>query len=728
MLRTIRLIALIVPVAVSAVSANAQVYTRKQLTEDFEILRSALHQGQSGVYRHTSEKDLNDRGRRLTSSLKDGMTDVEFYRALAPYVAAIKDAHTLLEPSRTWEDDLELTASFFPFELRFVNSRPYIIRDYTSEGIAEPGSELLSINGVSIDDVVGGMMEAIPADGAITTSKMHALQDPVTFGRLYSLLYGEKAQFAVRYLSRETGEPVQIDVAPCAQYDFETLFKSRYPYDAATKDQQALNPLQLEIDGAVAILTIRTMDVRAHALAGVAYENFLLNAFRDIRRRGPATLIIDIRGVGSGDIEDGKILYSYLSKGPFNYYRFAEATTARPGFLGYSHIAPGDFPRGRFKKNARNTYDEFRNPNLGLQQPGDPVFIGTVYIMVDGGTRSVMAEFASIAHATKRAIFVGEETGGAFYGGSAGITPILTLPNTKLRVHVPLVKHTLAVSGELPGRGVIPAYPVRRTIDDIMTNDDVAMELTRSLVASGFPLLQPPRPMELAFNARDNVRIFGNVWASTLSKSAPIIFLFHQAGGDARGEYEAIVPILVERGYIAFAIDQRSGGNQFGQTNRTVEKIGATVKYSYCDAYRDLEAAIRRADESGFTGKRILWGSSYSASLVIRLAVEHPENVVGVLAFSPASGDAMGNCQPDAYSARLKIPLLVMRPESEMEHGEVARQLEMFEAQGHETYVAEHGVHGSSMMNPQRVGASVALNWMTVMTFLRDVTRDPAVR
>ena len=88
----------------------------------------------------------------------------------------------------------------------------------------------------------------------------------------------------------------------------------------------------------------------------------------------------------------------------------------------------------------------------------------------------------------------------------------------------------------------------------------------------------------------------------------------------------------------------------------------------------------------------------------------------------------MGNCQPDAYSARLKIPLLVMRPESEMEHEEVARQLEMFEAQGHETYVAEHGVHGSSMMNPQRVGASVALNWITVMAFLRDVTRDPTVR
>jgi len=724
MVRSILLVAWALATALTAVPASAQTYTRKQLNEDFGILRSALHQGQHGIYRHTSEKEFNDLGNRIASTFTDGMNEIEFYRALAPYVSAVKDAHTRLDPPRAWDNNLESKAWFFPFELRFVDSRPFLVRDYSTEGIAEPGTELVSINGVSADEVIGGMMEVIAADGNIVTSRMQALQDPVYFGRLYTLLYGPKEKFSVSYLSRETGEPVEIYAAGCTRDDFEEIFPSRYPYEASTRAEQALYPLQLEFDGDIATLTIRTMDVRAHALAGLAYENFLLKAFRDIRSRKVSTLIIDLRGVGDGEIEDGKMLFSYLSEAPFNFCRFAEATTSRPDFLSYTNISNDEFPRGSFKKNARNTYDEFRNPNLGLQQPGDPVFAGTVYAIVDGGTRNTMAEFVSIASTTKRAIFVGEEVGSAYYGGSGGITPVLTLPNTKLRARIPLVKYTLAVSGYSRDRGVLPVYRVKRTIDDVMSNDDVAMELTRSLIASGFPLLKPPRTRELAFNARDNVRLFGNVWASTPSKAAPIIFLFHQAGGDARGEYEAIVPVLVERGYIVFAIDQRSGGSRFGQTNRTVEKIGETVKYSYCDAYADLVAALRQADESGFSGKRILWGSSYSAALVIRLAVEHPRHVVGVLAFSPASGDAMGACQADPYSARLKIPLLVMRPESEMEHARVAEQLEMFEAQGHQTYVAEHGVHGSSMMNPQRVGASVALNWMTVMTFLRDVTRD----
>ena len=82
MVRKIVLIAWVLAATMMAISANAQEYTRKQLNEDFQILRSSLNQGQGGVYRHTSEQNLNDLGSKLASSLVDGMTEIEFYRTL----------------------------------------------------------------------------------------------------------------------------------------------------------------------------------------------------------------------------------------------------------------------------------------------------------------------------------------------------------------------------------------------------------------------------------------------------------------------------------------------------------------------------------------------------------------------------------------------------------------------------------------------------------------------
>ena len=48
----------------------------------------------------------------------------------------------------------------------------------------------------------------------------------------------------------------------------------------------------------------------------------------------------------------------------------------------------------------------------------------------------------------------------------------------------------------------------------------------------------------------------------------------------------------------------------------------------------------------------------------------------------------------------------------------MSAQLAEFEAQGHLTYVADPGVHGSSMLDPERVGADTEKTWRVVETFL----------
>lgn len=223
--------------------------------------------------------------------------------------------------------------------------------------------------------------------------------------------------------------------------------------------------------------------------------------------------------------------------------------------------------------------------------------------------------------------------------------------------------------------------------------------------------------MEVTFQAGDGVTLYADVHSAADGKTAPLILLFHQAGGDARGEYESIVPRLTEAGYNVFAVDQRSGGDRFGGVNRTVAGL-AGREYGYCDVYPDLVAALDQVKSLGFSGPRIAWGSSYSAALVLRLGAERGDDLDAVLAFSPASGGPMAECKAAPFLPELSIPALALRPASEMERESSQEQLRLFQEHGVQTHIATVGTHGSSMLDPGRVDADVTATWDVVLEFL----------
>ena len=226
-----------------------------------------------------------------------------------------------------------------------------------------------------------------------------------------------------------------------------------------------------------------------------------------------------------------------------------------------------------------------------------------------------------------------------------------------------------------------------------------------------------PDAEEIQFLTSDGVNVFGYLYRGDAEIGAPLILLFHQAGGDARGEYGTLIGPLLDAGYQALAIDQRVGGTRFGGVNQTLAAVGDT-EYLYCDAYPDLEGALLYARKQGFTGKIAAWGSSYSAALVFQLAARQADQIDAVIAFSPGSGGPLADCAPRLYSGTLSLPVLALRPLSEMEVPTVPPQLDRFRDDGHEVYVADPGVHGSSMLNAERVGASTDETWRVVLTFL----------
>lgn len=218
---------------------------------------------------------------------------------------------------------------------------------------------------------------------------------------------------------------------------------------------------------------------------------------------------------------------------------------------------------------------------------------------------------------------------------------------------------------------------------------------------------------------RDGVTIYGQPYFGDLDRSAPLILLFHQAGSNGRGEYAAIGSWLNDNGFRSIAWDQRSGGELYGATNRTVAGLPADATTGYCDAQLDLHAALEYAIANKLADKVFLWGSSYSAALVFGLAAEQNDKVVGVIAFSPASGGPMVECRARIWLEDVKVPVYVLRPSSEMERASSLEQRDILVRAGAKFQSVEGGVHGSSMLLDDRTDGDMSNLRANVVAWLQ---------
>ena len=79
-----------------------------------------------------------------------------------------------------------------------------------------------------------------------------------------------------------------------------------------------------------------------------------------------------------------------------------------------------------------------------------------------------------------------EEAAGGYYGNSSGIMPLVMLPNSKLTLRVPLQTYYLAVSGFAhPDRSIPPDYPVRHSLEDLLSGTDREMMVALQLARGG---------------------------------------------------------------------------------------------------------------------------------------------------------------------------------------------------------------------------------------------------
>ena len=439
-------------------AANAQAFTPAELRADFAALRASLEEAHASFYRYTPKQTLDPQIDRLERSLTRDMDVFGFYGVVSEALSEIRDGHTYAVIPAEIRKELRV----FPLRLRFLDGHAWVVRS-AAPGIAA-GAEVVKIDGQPMDAIVKTLFAHLPADGDITTGKVWKLNDD--FGAYYAYLMARPESFVITFRDPANAmKEARVAAVPRSALDIPE--QSAPLHVAAARLPKT------------SILTLGTF-----AEEPAKFDAFLKSAFDTIRAAGTEDLIIDMRGNDGGE-RYGPLVFSYIAERPFRSIERVETSTNRlltirqythldPDFIAKFAASVEPMVNGRFEVR---THDPVRRPQ---EHP----YAGRVWIVTNGRTFSSAQELCSLARSEERAVFIGEETGGGYYGYSSGDFVAITLPNTKLRVAIPLEETLLAMRGGSMRRGVIPDHPVQPSIADVLGGTDREMETTMALIES----------------------------------------------------------------------------------------------------------------------------------------------------------------------------------------------------------------------------------------------------
>ena len=109
-------------------------------------------------------------------------------------------------------------------------------------------------------------------------------------------------------------------------------------------------------------------------------------------------------------------------------------------------------------------------------------FDGDLYVLTAGSTFSASSLFCNAVRGQPGIKLVGEETGGGWHGNDGILIPDITLPNTRLRVRLPLFR--LVQFNHVPkdGHGVIPDIYIGPNYEALVKGFDKKMQVVMEII------------------------------------------------------------------------------------------------------------------------------------------------------------------------------------------------------------------------------------------------------
>ncbi len=413
----------------------AKVYSVDEYKNDLDQLGNKLLEVHPNALKFISKDDFWKTIEEKKSLIKANTTYGEFIWHCSEIIANINCSHTSL--NRFFQESQMLPVSMrFPLQVRLVNEQLFVIDPLNNGKNIKLKDEILSINGILINDLVDDIYKHISSQGYITTAKKQFFNTWATAMIPYAL------QFPASYnvVIKGANKPINLDKAE----SFKDLFRD--PSIRSCGEDLCLEVL----NNNTALLTISSFNYYPWNNLSV-FTDFIDKSMKEINEKGVKNLIVDVRFNGGGSQQSAIHLLRYLVDKPFKYYSKAD-------FEGKTNKIDGE----------------------EIIQPFKDRFLGNQYFIIDGEGNSTTGHFMSLVKAFDLGIIVGEELGSNHFC-SAGQT-ICRLSNTKLQYYVANNTHVSTATSFPDEIGILPDYYVTQDIDAFLEKKDVVKAFTLNLI------------------------------------------------------------------------------------------------------------------------------------------------------------------------------------------------------------------------------------------------------
>jgi C-terminal processing protease CtpA/Prc len=420
------------------------------MKEDLDSLFSFIYEAHPNPYASFPENEFRAGKERLYASLEHNMTEVEFWKSVARFVAKIQDGHTGLRiPAGDWHyRRLSGEPIIFPFEVLITTQGVYITRNLSQAPIS-PGYEILAINEHSIDSLLLYLEQFM--SGELRHFRYSQIER--NFQQLVYQLAGIEPPFHITLRS--------VD-GTVTTYTIDGI-------DRCTMEKHISTTPGLVTDF-TELPDIGTAVIRFNMFTD-QLPDFFRSSFSTIQEKNYRHVIIDLQHNGGGNSAFADTLMSYLTDKPYR-------------FFGGAHIKISRFVLSQspaFGSNEIGTVVEFPG-STPTRPPGRHTrFAGNIYCLISNRTFSTASGFAAVLKDFGIGTLVGEETGGlpTTYGDVASAT----LPHSSFGVGASM-KFFIRPNGDLSYvlEGVQPDIEVPVTGLDILKGRDPVLEAVQQII------------------------------------------------------------------------------------------------------------------------------------------------------------------------------------------------------------------------------------------------------
>ena len=257
-------------------------FSPTQLIEDLGFLKESLENQHPGLYWYSKAKFDQDFD-SIVSSIRQPMTEFDFYRVVSAFNAKIGCGHTNILHEDTY---FKRYPNRFPLDIVFIGENALVSSNFSENKTLSRGDEILSINGFKIQDIKEDMIKHITSDGYNQTHKLNKINS--TFSEQYVMMIDHPNQYEIEYRKKNADDIQRVILNPIHHDDIKI------------RRAKINKTPTILFDNNIALWKIKSFLAEDIKKCGKSFKKYYKYVFNELNQRGTENLIIDLRGNHGG--------------------------------------------------------------------------------------------------------------------------------------------------------------------------------------------------------------------------------------------------------------------------------------------------------------------------------------------------------------------------------------------------------------------------------------------